>query len=329
MTKCKHYDYGFCYAPKDVSTTALPSGACAAPTFCPYLISQQSVQYETPMTENEEEIEKVKAQIKVLEKKLTFLEELSKTKSPAEEAYKNTYGFYPETYSDTWSAFQDGYNAAQEDYKVGEHQEPEENEWKNVALKFGKKLPAILPHNYDELSPKSWFRWAVFTYDAYIEQRDKESGYTPKSQERGERVHKEMEELVNKIYDGYGVVEYQPTPQTPEEIEQSLREAFREAQKTEKWKETQKLIDEKENDKIFKNSLDLIKEWGEKNKPPTLTDIIWNWWEDVFTSLSDLDADASIQDLVNRIDKQFIPPYHNTNGYEWEKCLKVMRDKLR
>jgi hypothetical protein len=33
--------------------------------------------------------------------------------------------------------------------------------------------------------------------------------------------------------------------------------------------------------------------------------------------------------LVNIIDKKFIPPSNDTNGYEWEKCLKMMRDKLR
>ena len=53
-----------------------------------------------------------------------------KPKSPVEEAYKRVYGFYPETYEDSWSAFQDGYIASQKDYKVGEYQptpqEPEE-----------------------------------------------------------------------------------------------------------------------------------------------------------------------------------------------------------
>ena len=53
-----------------------------------------------------------------------------KPKSPVEEAFKRVYGFYPETYEDSWSAFQDGYIASQKDYKVGEYQptsqEPEE-----------------------------------------------------------------------------------------------------------------------------------------------------------------------------------------------------------
>jgi len=101
------------------------------------------------------EIEELKAQIKVLEAKLSFLEEMEKHKSPCEEAYKRVYGFYPETYEDSWSSFQDGYFALQKDYKVGKFQ--------------------------------------------------------PTPQERGEQVHKEVEELITKIHDGYEVVEYQPT----------------------------------------------------------------------------------------------------------------------
>ena len=118
-------------------------------------------------------------------------------------------------------------------------------------------------------------------------------------------------------------------PQIPEERKQSPKEAFVETQKTEKWKETQKLIDEEDNDKNFKNSLDLIKEWGEKNKPKTLYQICMEWWEDIFTVHADLDADACIDVLVDRIDKEFIPPSSEKNGYEWEKCLKIMREKLR
>jgi hypothetical protein len=125
--------------------------------------------------------------------------------------------------------------------------------------------------------------------------------------------------------------EYPYKKYTPEETEQSLKEAFVKAQQTEKWKETQKLIDEEDSDKNFKNSLDLIREWGEKNKPPTLTELLWEWWDcnDIFTSNSDLDADTCIDGLVNIIGKKFIPPSSDRNGYEWEKCLKMMRDKLR
>ena len=68
------------------------------------------------------EIEEVKAQIKVLEKKLSFLEELEKTKSPVEEAFKDWMGVYPPTnpsvdniFDIRWRAFQKGYDAAYEE----------------------------------------------------------------------------------------------------------------------------------------------------------------------------------------------------------------------
>jgi hypothetical protein len=173
-------------------------------------------------------------------------------------------------------------------------------------------LSGYLSDGYYELSPNAWFRWAVFTYG------------------KGQQVKDAVRESVkwceeNPDKDPLDCLK----PQTPEETEQSLKEAFVKAQQTEKWKEIQKLIDEEDNDKNFKNSLDLIKEWGEKNKPPTLKELLWEWWEDIFTVDSDLDADASIDVLVDKIDKEFIPPSHDTNGYGWEKCLKMMRENLR
>ena len=175
-------------------------------------------------------------------------------------------------------------------------EEPEVNEWKIVALEFGKKFPVILPYSYDELSPEAWFEWVVFTYDKYMEQRDIECGYTPKSQ-------------------------------TLDQVNESLRKAFVKVQQTEKWKEIQKLIDEEDNDKNFKNSLDLIKEWGENNKPKSLYQICMEWWDEVF--VNEMDNDICVDVLVSKIDKEFIPPSSKKNGYEWEKCLKMMRDKLR
>ncbi len=222
------------------------------------------------------EIEKTKKEIEVLTKKLSFLEELSQTKTPCEEAFKEFYGAYPITDiadtswdSDGWIYFEAGYNAAYEE-KVAQkpEEEPEEQKWDAVreSVKWCEEHP--------DKDPLDWLK-----------------------------------------------------PQTPEQTAQSLKEAFVEAQKTEKWKEIQNLIDEEDNDKNFKNSLDLIKEWGEKNKPPTLYEILMEWW------INHLDMEQSDEEiiggLVDRIDKQFIPPSHDTNGYEWEKCLKIMREKLR
>ena len=63
------------------------------------------------------EIQKTEGEIKVLEAKLSLLKELSKTKSPAEEAYKRVFGAYPPTdpgvhnFDDNqWFAFQKGYS---------------------------------------------------------------------------------------------------------------------------------------------------------------------------------------------------------------------------
>ena len=98
------------------------------------------------------EIELLKQEIKMLQSKLEFLEELEKTKSPVEEAFKRVYGTYPSSYDksvfwtesdeDTWISFQKGYTSAKEDYKVGE--------------------------------------------------------YDPTPQERGDRIHKEVEKLLEK-----------------------------------------------------------------------------------------------------------------------------------
>ena len=77
---------------------------------------------ETNLEMKMNEIEKVKGEIKVLEKKLALLEELEKTKSPVEEAYKDWWGEYPSTeksISETedmrWAGFQAGFQAAYEE----------------------------------------------------------------------------------------------------------------------------------------------------------------------------------------------------------------------
>ena len=71
-----------------------------------------------------ETIQQLKEDIAILQMKLQKLEELQRTKSPVEEAYKRWMGEYPPTtpsvdnYEDTrWSAFQNGYNASQEPKK--------------------------------------------------------------------------------------------------------------------------------------------------------------------------------------------------------------------
>ena len=92
-----------------------------------FRISPPTVGTKCPETKLEvkkmTEIEKTKKDIEVLTAKLALLEEIENHKTPCEEAFQRVYGFYPETYEDSWSSFQDGYIAAQKDYKV---EEPEE-----------------------------------------------------------------------------------------------------------------------------------------------------------------------------------------------------------
>ena len=140
---------------------------------------------------------------------------------------------------------------------------------------------------------------------------------------RDVNVYAPLEELyqkeVVKQKDDYPYKKY-----TPEETEQSLKEAFREAIKEGIIPEIKQPTDEL-IEKLVKKPPEFLKfELGQ-----SLTDLIYDWWEDVFTTHSNWDMETSIDYLVDRIDKQFIPPSHDTNGYEWEKCLKMMRDNLR
>jgi hypothetical protein len=92
------------------------------------------------------EIEEVKAQLKVLEKKLSFLEELEKTKSPVEEAYKDWWGIYPELENDTeyddtrWQGFRAGYEFAYEEKVKETAQERGERLHKDVERVVNKML---------------------------------------------------------------------------------------------------------------------------------------------------------------------------------------------
>ena len=72
------------------------------------------------------EIEKTEGEIKVLQAKLELLKEMEKHRSPAEEAFKEVYGYYPEVCErSVWVAFRKGYEAAQKDCKVVEEPKPE------------------------------------------------------------------------------------------------------------------------------------------------------------------------------------------------------------
>ena len=142
---------------------------------------------------------------------------------------------------------------------------------------------------------------------------------------RDVNVYASLEELyqkeVVKQKDDYPYKKY-----TPEETEQSLKEAFREAVKQGIIHEVDKVSD------VFMN------EMVAKLKGQTLTDIIWNWWGNVFTSNEDWDAENAIEHLVDLIEA-FLPKSQNAAGSQnayvesavegFNDCLDKIKRKLR
>jgi len=273
------------------------------------------------------EIQQLKEDISILQEKLQKLEELKKTKSPVEEAYKDWWGQYPELETDwevdvtRWQGFQAGYEfawAIAHAKKVVEkvQEEQEDNEWKSVALRFGEKLSGYLSDGYYELSPASWFRWAVFTYG--------------KGQQVKEVVRENLKWFEeNPDKDPLDWVK----PQTPEQVADGLKEAFREAIKQGIIPEVNKPTDEL-IEKLIKNPPKFLKfELGQ-----SLTNLIYDWWEDVFTTNSNDDMETSIEDLVDRIDK-WLPKSQSAAGSQslgvedmvegFNDCLKKIKGKLR
>ena len=108
MTKCEHWDAGWCYAPVDVKTNAIGKfGVCKLPEYCPYLKSQNQMN----------EIQQTKEDIAILQEKLKKLEELEiqKSKTPVERAFYRVYGYYPLFDTDGYQRFVIGYDAGYEE----------------------------------------------------------------------------------------------------------------------------------------------------------------------------------------------------------------------
>jgi hypothetical protein len=252
-----------------------------------FRISPPTVETKCPKTKLEikkmTEIEKTEGEIKVLQAKLELLKEMENHKSRAEVAYKDWEGKYPGTEIWTsdddmrWVSFAAGYNASQIDYKVGAYQptpqEPEENKWKTVALRFGETLSSIGPCGYYEMTADEWLEWVNDTYEKNADElltlvqrgirKNEVKEYQPKEKEQKWDVVRESvkwcEEHREESVEGYltpqgpqgpvgpgpngVIVGYEPTPQTPDKIEENLREAFQKVQQTEEWKETQRKID--------------------------------------------------------------------------------------
>ncbi len=165
------------------------------------------------------EIEQVKSEIKVLEKKLSLLEEIEKHKDQeVKNAFKDVYGHYPEnTFSLSWIGFQKGYEA---------HQSlPESNDWKTVALNFGELLSSVGPNGYYNMTADQWLEWAKNTYNSneVIECDEKDNPPEPTKNKYFERIlnapidergyvdlREPTSEFRQKLFDGIKSVFYDP-----------------------------------------------------------------------------------------------------------------------
>ena len=108
----------------------------------------------------------------------------------------------------------------------------------------------------------------------------------------------------------YKVGEWEPTPQTPEQVADGLKEAFREAVK-------QGVV----------SSVD---------KPETLRDVCMDWWDRVFGDTDD--TETCIDNLVDEI-SLWLPKYQSASGSQnvyvecsvegYNDCLNEIKGKLR
>lgn len=81
--------------------------------------------------------------------------------------------------------------------EVKKQKEPEENKWKTVALRLGENLSDNGPDGYYDFTPGEWFEWVVNTYEKLCD--DTVNLLKKKTaQERGERVHKDVERVVRE-----------------------------------------------------------------------------------------------------------------------------------
>jgi hypothetical protein len=95
------------------------------------------------------------------------------------------------------------------------------------------------------------------------------------------------------------MTEFQPSPQTPEQVAEGLRDAMKQAKE----------------DGVF--DLDKLLEKHFK-RPPSL----WNVMRHQLGFSIDM-----CDEIVDAVE-EWMPKEHDTNSYEWNKCVRMLREKL-
>lgn len=205
------------------------------------------------------EIEKTKAEIKVLEAKLSFLEEMENHKTPCEIAYKRWWGEYPGTETWTindetrWVGFQKGYADA--------YEEKDKPSMTNCVL-TGNPPDGYVAWNewYSEMGSKGILH--------NLEISSKEYQPTPLEKLQASNWYVDPKTLLKS--------NWEPKPQTPEETEKGLKDAMKTAK-------AQGVFDEPET-LTLKN---LLKKWE--------IDFAANWAKNRSSELYEEEVERFIQ----------------------------------
>jgi hypothetical protein len=96
------------------------------------------------------------------------------------------------------------------------------------------------------------------------------------------------------------MTEYQPTPQTPDQVDEGLRNAMKQAKE----------------DGVF----DLDKLLEKHFKRPSL---LWNVMRFQLGYSIDM-----CDEIVNAVE-EWLPKEHDTNSYKWNQCVTMIRENLR
>jgi hypothetical protein len=216
--------------------------------------------------------------------------------------------------------------------------EPEDNEWKTVALGFGENLSAIGPDGYYDFTPVEWYDWVVDIYEntanEYLKLLEKERAKAKAQKHEKELVRESVkwcEEHPEKSVEDY----LKPhTPKPMNEVLDRLENKYKDAEENAASYMTDEVVNR------------MLKKW-ETNPPSflrfelgkTLEALITRWWCDVFGGINqDWDMETAIDDLCDQIEL-WLPKSQSHEGTQsvsvidlvdgYNDALKKIKSKLR
>jgi hypothetical protein len=263
------------------------------------------------------EIELLKQQIQMLQSKLSFLEEIEKHNAKPKMTLENEGEFsivsydgyvyyrlkYPtdviwysksmigrlEPIKDTktknelesqWLMNDVKYQNGGEPYCPDE---PEENEWRTAALRFGETLSSIGPYGYYDMSADEWLKWAIDTY---------------------EKLSSDLLQILNRernktnLYKNKNTEPYCPDEPLETDLEPSMTNCVLEGNPPNGYSYWNEWFRECGSKGILHN-LKLSSNSTVENK--TIRDVIDRWWMDTFTSKNMSSVNECIDDLADQV----------------------------